>query len=52
MWITIATLLAVFEISPEVDHEGKPILPDLDYEQALVRYCEFHVNPESLELNQ
>ncbi|KZT33279.1 cytochrome P450 [Sistotremastrum suecicum HHB10207 ss-3] len=38
MWITIATLLAVFKISPELDDDGKPILPNLDYEQALVSH--------------
>ncbi|KZS90977.1 cytochrome P450, partial [Sistotremastrum niveocremeum HHB9708] len=52
MWITIATLLAVFKISPELDDDGKPILPDLDYEQALVRYCEFRVNPGLSELKR
>ncbi|KZT33280.1 cytochrome P450 [Sistotremastrum suecicum HHB10207 ss-3] len=34
LWITIATLLTVFEISPEIDAEGKSELPELEYEHG------------------
>lgn len=37
LWLTIATLLAVFEVSPELDENGDPILPDLEYECSLIR---------------
>ncbi|KZT39793.1 cytochrome P450 [Sistotremastrum suecicum HHB10207 ss-3] len=38
MWITIATFLAVFEISPCLDDKGEAILPDLEYEPGLVSH--------------
>ncbi|KZS94045.1 cytochrome P450 [Sistotremastrum niveocremeum HHB9708] len=38
LWLSIATLLATFEISLELDAAGNPILPDLEYEVGLVSH--------------
>ncbi|KZS94044.1 cytochrome P450 [Sistotremastrum niveocremeum HHB9708] len=39
VWLAMINMLALFEISPEIGLDGKPILPDLEYEEGLVR-CE------------
>ncbi|KZT33273.1 cytochrome P450, partial [Sistotremastrum suecicum HHB10207 ss-3] len=38
LWLAIATILTVFDISPEVDAAGNDILPDLEYVPVVVRY--------------
>ena len=36
LWIGIASVLAAFEISPKLDEQGKPILPDEKYDAGLI----------------
>ncbi|KZS95176.1 cytochrome P450 [Sistotremastrum niveocremeum HHB9708] len=35
IWITMATLLTAFEMSPPLDSDGKPVLPDLEFGDGL-----------------
>jgi Cytochrome P450 len=36
LWIGIASVLAAFEISPKLDEQGKPILPEEKYDAGLI----------------
>jgi len=38
LWIGIASVLAAFEISPKLDEQGKPILPEEKYDAGLISY--------------
>ena len=38
VWITVASLVAVFDISKAVDEDGNVIEPSHEYESALVVY--------------
>ncbi|KAH9174717.1 cytochrome P450 [Lactarius sanguifluus] len=47
LWIGIASILAVFKISPKLDEHGKPILPEEKYDTGLIAFpapfpCEIH----------
>ncbi|KZS90970.1 cytochrome P450 [Sistotremastrum niveocremeum HHB9708] len=53
LWLAVTTLLAVFEISLELDDAGKPIMPDLEYVPGLVSHpkpyrCSLKPRPEML----
>ncbi|KZT33281.1 cytochrome P450 [Sistotremastrum suecicum HHB10207 ss-3] len=55
LWVTIATSLGVFEILPEIDPAGNPVLPDLEYEPRLVSHpkpfrCQLRVRPSIASL--
>ncbi|KZT36769.1 cytochrome P450 [Sistotremastrum suecicum HHB10207 ss-3] len=39
LWITMATILALYEISPVIDEDGNPVLPDLEYTQGIIRHA-------------
>lgn len=41
LYITIATTLALFKILPEIDRDGRPIVPDVKYTTTLTRYVWF-----------
>ncbi|KAI0263094.1 cytochrome P450 [Gloeopeniophorella convolvens] len=38
LWIGIASVLAAFEITPALDEQGKPILPEEKYDAGLISY--------------
>ncbi|KAH8984409.1 cytochrome P450 [Lactarius akahatsu] len=40
MWITIASVLAAFEISPTTDGDGVPLMPAEDFTTGLISYPE------------
>ncbi|KAI9443617.1 cytochrome P450 [Lactarius indigo] len=40
MWITIASVLAAFEISPTTDDDGVPLIPEEDFTTGLISYPE------------
>lgn len=39
----MVNMLALFDISPEIGLDGKPILPDLEFEDGLVRFEDFDI---------
>lgn len=41
LWLGIASILAAFNITPELDKAGVPILPDAEYTSGVMRYA-FH----------
>lgn len=41
LWLGIASILAAFNITPELDKAGVPILPDAEYTSGVMRYI-FH----------
>ncbi|EUC65529.1 cytochrome P450 family protein [Rhizoctonia solani AG-3 Rhs1AP] len=36
VWLAIVTVLSVFDISPDLDASGRPIMPDLKYSQSTI----------------
>ncbi|KAI0269994.1 cytochrome P450 [Gloeopeniophorella convolvens] len=40
MWITIASVLAAFDIAPTVSDEGVPLIPKEDYKPGVISYPE------------
>ncbi|KAI0305228.1 cytochrome P450 [Multifurca ochricompacta] len=38
LWIGIASILAAFEISPKLDNQGNPMLPEEKYDAGLISY--------------
>ncbi|KZT33848.1 cytochrome P450 [Sistotremastrum suecicum HHB10207 ss-3] len=51
LWVTIATFLAVFEISAELDADGNTVLPDLEYDAGFISHpkpfkCRLRLRPE------
>lgn len=36
IWISMATILATLDIKPVVGEDGKPIIPEVEYDQGLV----------------
>ena len=37
MWYSIASILSVFDIGPEIGADGKPILPSMEYASGVLR---------------
>ncbi|KAI0036607.1 cytochrome P450 monooxygenase [Vararia minispora EC-137] len=55
IWITIATILAVYEIRKALDKDGKPIEPDTEYVSSFLSrpkpfQCQFRPRSESARL--
>lgn len=46
IWITVACMLATFDIEKAVDDEGNVIEPTYEYVSGLIMYARFH--PTSL----
>ncbi|KAI0295664.1 cytochrome P450 [Multifurca ochricompacta] len=40
MWITVASVLAAFEISPIIDGDGTPLIPKEEYKPGIISYPE------------
>lgn len=39
LWLAIASILAAFNITPELDKAGLPIIPDAEYTSGVMRYA-------------
>lgn len=51
LWLAIASILTVFNISPEVDEDGEPVLPDVTkYTSGVMRYV-FLFSPRHLNVH-
>ena len=44
VWLSIATVLAVFDIVPAIDSKsGEPIMPKVEFESAVIRFVEIRL---------